>query len=43
MKTYNPKTKFYKINYQDGDIDDMEYHEIKPLVKSDQKYRTRTN
>ena len=39
VRSYDPKTKFYRVNYQDGDIEDMEYHEIKPLVKGDQKYK----
>ena len=43
VKSYDPKTKFYRINYQDGDIEDMEYHEIKPLVKGDQKYKAYTS
>ena len=42
VRSYDPKTKFYRVNYQDGDIEDMEYHEIKPLVKGDQKYKAYT-
>ena len=42
VRSYNPKSKFYRVNYQDGDIEDMEYHEIKPLVKGDQKYKAYT-
>ena len=33
VQTHDPKIKFYKIIYQEGDVEDMEYHEIKPLVK----------
>ena len=42
VRSYDPKSKFYRVNYQDGDIEDLEYHEIKPLVKGDQKYKAYT-
>ena len=38
-----PKIKFYKVTYQDGDVEDMEYKEIKPIIKGSQRYIRNTS
>jgi hypothetical protein len=38
---YDPKEKFYKIKYQDGDTDDMTYDEVTNYKKKNQRYKRR--
>jgi hypothetical protein len=38
---YDPKEKFYKIKYQDGDTDEMTYDEVTNYKKKNQRYERR--
>jgi hypothetical protein len=38
---YDPKEKYYKIEYQDGDTEEMTYMEVKQYRKKTQRYSKR--